>query len=90
MHRRLAGSHGTAASSKLATQQPALPTVNADLHPCPFCDSRDLTIARATDGDLVTIAVVCLECGVTGPKRTGDDPPQHVAFVWNQRFGAAQ
>jgi hypothetical protein len=61
-----------------------------DLRPCPFCDGRDRTIPRATDGDLVTTAVVCLECGTTGPKGTGDDPPHHVAFMCNQRFGANQ
>lgn len=51
---------------------------------------RDLTIATATDNDITTMAVVCLECGATGPKGTGGDPPGHVEYMWNQRFGADQ
>ena len=45
-------------------------------------------VAAVADGEQTSRAVVCLECGATGPKGAGDDPPQHVAFMWNQRFGA--
>ena len=61
--------------------------MNPDLRPCPFCCSSDLTIATATDDEITTVAVVCLECGATGPKGTAADPVEHIAFMWNQRFG---
>jgi hypothetical protein len=64
--------------------------MDSDLRSCPFCDSSNLMIVRASDGDLATIAVLCLECGATGPKGTRDDPPQHVRFMWNQRQGRVQ
>ena len=64
--------------------------MNPDLRPCPFCSSSDLTIATATDDDITTVAVVCLECGATGPKGTGDDPPANIQHMWNQRYGADQ
>ena len=65
-------------------------SMTTDLRPCPFCCSSDLTIATATDGEITTVAIVCLECGSTGPKGTGGDPPGHVEFMWNQRFGTDQ
>ena len=58
------------------------------LRSCPFCASDDLVVARATDGDSSTLAVVCLECGASGPKAADADPLGHVEFMWNQRFGA--
>jgi len=59
-----------------------------DLRPCPFCDGRQLVVARVTDDDRVSIAVVCLECGASGPRADGDDPPGHAEFLWNSRYGA--
>ncbi len=59
-----------------------------DLRPCPFCDGRQLVVARITDGDRVSIAVVCPECGASGPRADGDDQPDHAEFLWNSRFGA--
>jgi hypothetical protein len=59
-----------------------------DLRPCPFCDGRQLVVARITDDDRVAIAVVCPECGASGPRADGDDPPGHAGFIWNARYGA--
>lgn len=56
----------------------------------PYCGSSDLTIAKATDDEITTTAVVCLECEATGPKGTGNDPPAHIEFMWNQRQGVDQ
>jgi hypothetical protein len=60
----------------------------ADFRSCPFCASSDLVVARTTDGKNSTLAVVCLECGASGPKGSDADPPGHVEFMWNQRYGA--
>lgn len=54
-----------------------------DLRPCPSCCSSDLTIATAADEDTVA-AVVCLECGATGPKGSATDPTGQVEHIWNQ------
>ena len=62
--------------------------MNPDLRRCPFCYSDNLTIATATDDENATVAVVCLECGATGPKGNASDPPGHVEYMWNQRWGA--
>lgn len=64
--------------------------MTTDLRRCPFCDSSDLTVATATDDEITTVAVVCLECGATGPKGNASDPPGHVEYMWNQRFGVDQ
>ena len=61
--------------------------MTADFRPCPFCGSSDPTHATATDDDIATVAVVCLECGATGPKAMSSDPPDHIEHPWNQRQG---
>jgi hypothetical protein len=61
--------------------------MTTDLRSCPFCDSSDLTIAKATDDEITTVAIVCLECGATGPKGTAADSVAHVEHMWNQGSG---
>jgi hypothetical protein len=64
------------------------PMTSPDLRPCPFCDGRQLVVARITDDDRVSIAVVCRECGATGPRADGDNPPGYAEFLWSACYGA--
>ncbi len=56
------------------------------LRSCPYCDSNALMINKVTNEDTVTVAVVCVECGTTGPKGTAADSVAHVEHMWNQRL----
>lgn len=72
----------------VGSPRPGYPAaMDIDLRPCPFCGGRNLTIARASDGRITTVAVVCMECAATGPKAKGNDSLAHVSGVWNRRRG---
>lgn len=62
--------------------------MESDLRPCPFCCSSDRTVVNATDDEITTVSVVCLECGATGPKGSAANALVHIEHMWNQRFGA--
>jgi hypothetical protein len=64
----------------------AVETAN-DLRLWPFRATEQLIVATIHDGDATAMTVVCLECGSSGTRATGNDPPGHVVHLWNQRFG---
>lgn len=64
--------------------------------PCPFCGGNDLLLQSGTrDREGVPIAVVCVDCGATGPWEyvqpslvlTMDNNIERAAIVtgWNER-----
>src|SRR5207302_9799139 len=64
-----------------------LPMPSINLRPCPFCASRNLTVATLGSEQTQFVVVTCSGCGAMGPRANVTDPPGRAEFVWNQRFG---
>jgi uncharacterized Zn finger protein len=53
---------------------------------CPHCASSDLDVIAVEHDEGPALAVLCKECGMTGPRSSSSDPA-HAMFAFNQRAG---
>ena len=52
----------------------------------PFCASSDLDVIDVEHDEGSALAVLCKECGATGPRSRGNDRRDAI-HSWNLRFG---